>query len=119
VRPAAAWRSRTTARARHRDLGGAVLTALVVAAGDLVQAAALTDAAVLSSSGLVNASLLWLARESVAQGRRQRTADVVVSGAALLMYGVLGLHVGWLGAAGAVALVAIGMVLGRAARSAT
>jgi hypothetical protein len=55
----------------------------------------------------------------VAQGRRQRTADVVVSGAALLMYGVLGLHVGWLGAAGAVALVAIGMVLGRAARSAT
>jgi hypothetical protein len=32
---------------------------------------------------------------------------------------VLGLHVGWLGAAGAVALVAIGMVLGRAAQSAT
>jgi hypothetical protein len=89
-----------------------------VAAGDLVQAAALTDAAVLSSFGLVNASLLCLAREPVAQGRRQRTADVVVSGAALLMYGVLG-HVGWLGAAGAVALVAIGMVLGRAARPAT
>ena len=34
------------------------LTTLVVAGGDLVQAAALTDAAVLGSFGLVNASLL-------------------------------------------------------------
>jgi amino acid transporter len=50
-------------------------TGLVVAAGDLVQAAAMTDAAVLGSFGLVNASLLWLGRERPKPGGRRSTSS--------------------------------------------
>jgi APA family basic amino acid/polyamine antiporter len=92
-------------------------TGLVVAAGDLVQAAAMTDAAVLGSFGLVNASLLWLGRERPKPGGRRSTADLVIPAAALLMCGVLALHVGWLGAVGALALALVGLALGSTARA--
>jgi basic amino acid/polyamine antiporter, APA family len=92
-------------------------TGLVVAAGDLVQAAAMTDAAVLGSFGLVNASLLWLERERPKPGGRRSTADLVIPAAALLMCAVLALHVGWLGAVGALALALVGLALGRTARA--
>jgi APA family basic amino acid/polyamine antiporter len=86
-------------------------TTLVVVAGDFVQAAAMTDAAVLVSFALVNASLLWLAARRRATGRT--VADVLVPAAALLMCGGLLLHVGWLGVAVALALAAAGLALGR------
>ena len=82
--------------------------------GDLVQAAALTDAAVLASFMLVNASLLWLARGRSGQDDR-RAADLVIPVAALLMCGALVLHVGRLGVAVALALGVSGFVLGRRA----
>jgi APA family basic amino acid/polyamine antiporter len=88
------------------------VTALVVLGGDLVQAAALTDAAVLASFMLVNASLLWLARGRSAPGPR-RAVDLLVPAAALLMCGALMLHVGRLGVAVALALGVSGFVLGR------
>ncbi len=92
------------------------VTTLVVLGGDLVQAAALTDAAVLASFMLVNASLLWLARRRCAPKER-RAADLVVPAAALLMCGALMLHVGWLGVAVASALGISGFVLGRRAHA--
>jgi hypothetical protein len=90
------------------------VTALVVLGGDLVQAAALTDAAVLASFMLVNASLLWLARGRSAPGKRW-VADLVIPTAALLMCGALVLHVGRLGVVVALALGVSGFVLGRRA----
>jgi basic amino acid/polyamine antiporter, APA family len=114
---------RPLARIDHRAIPGTATwaalaaTALVTVAGDLVQAAAMTDAAVLGSFGLVNASLLWLAREPGSSGRRA-WADVLIPVAALLMSGALLLHVGWLGAAGALALVGIGLAVGRGGPSA-
>lgn len=114
---------RPLARIDHRAIPGTATwaalaaTALVTVAGDLVQAAAMTDAAVLGSFGLVNMSLLWLAREPGSSGRRT-WADVLIPAAALLMSGALLLHVGWLGAAGALALVGIGLAVGRGEPSA-
>jgi len=89
------------------------LTSLVVAGGDLVQAATLTDAAVLASFMLVNASLLWLARGRTRPVTPGALADIAMPGAALLMCGALLLHVGWLGVAAALALAAVGLALAR------
>ena len=114
---------RPLARIDHRAIPGTATwaalaaTALVTVAGDLVQAAAMTDAAVLGSFGLVNASLLWLAREP-GSSKRRAWSDVLIPVAALLMSGALLLHVGWLGAAGALALVGIGLAVGRGGPSA-
>ena len=90
-----------------------VITGLVVVTGDLVQAATMTDAAVLASFMLVNASLLWLARGHRGGGSRHRAADLVIPAAALVMCAALLLHVGWLGAAAAVGLAVLGLALGR------
>jgi amino acid transporter len=92
------------------------ITTLVVIAGDLVQAAAMTDAAVLASFMLVNASLLWLARGRRGRPSRRAIPDLLIPGAALLMCGGLMLHVGGLGVAVALALALSGLVLGRYAR---
>jgi amino acid transporter len=95
--------------------GALGVTSLVVVAGDLAQAASMTDAAVLISFMLVNASLLWLARRQGRQTGLRPIADVIVPGTALLFCGGLFLHVGWLGMATALALTAMGFALGRAA----
>ena len=87
--------------------------AFVVSVGDLVQAAALTDAAVLICFMLVNASLLWLAHRRGGL-RTLSTLDVIVPTGGLLMCGGLLLYVGWLGAVVALALAAVGLGLGRA-----
>ncbi|HEU4367752.1 MAG TPA: APC family permease [Methylomirabilota bacterium] len=89
------------------------LTGLVVVGGDLVQAATLTDAAVLASFMLVNASLLWLARGRTRPVTPATLADIAIPGAALLMCGALLLHVGWLGVGAALALAGVGLALGR------
>jgi basic amino acid/polyamine antiporter, APA family len=89
------------------------VTALVVLAGDLAQVASMTDAAVLASFVLVNASLLWLASRHGGDPTLHTVTDRLVPGAALLMCGGLLLHVGWLGAAVAAALTLVGIALGR------
>jgi hypothetical protein len=88
------------------------LTGMVVVGGDLVQAATLTDAAVLASFMLVNASLLWLSRGRVAPAGMRALADVAIPAAALVMCGTLLLHVGWLGVAAALAIAAVGLAWG-------
>ena len=90
------------------------VTGLVVVSGDLVQAATMTDAAVLASFMLVNASLLWLSRGPAAPAGARRHADVANPGAALVLCGALLLHVGWLGLAAAAAVAIAGLALGRA-----
>ena len=91
------------------------VTALVVATGDLVQAAVMTDAAVLTSFMLVNASLLWLGLRMRRGAPRtpRTTADIVIPVAALVMCGVLLLHVSWLGMVVALVVAAGGLALGR------
>lgn len=86
---------------------------LVVVSGDLVQAATMTNAAVLASFMLVNASLLWLSRGRGAPPGVRALADVAIPAAALVMCGALLLHVGWLGVAAALAVAALGLAGGR------
>jgi APA family basic amino acid/polyamine antiporter len=94
--------------------GALAITALVVVAGDLVQAATMTDAAVLASFMLVNASLLWLgARGRGGPAARHGRADVIIPAAALLMCGALLLHVGWIALLVALGLAVVGFALGR------
>ena len=88
------------------------LAALLALRGSLAEAAALTDAAILGSFMLVNASLVW-----IALGRTERPAsgrlDVAVPAAGFLMCGTLLLHVGWAGVAVALALAVVGLLLRR------
>jgi APA family basic amino acid/polyamine antiporter len=70
------------------------VTGALLFAGSLAQVASMTDAAVLSSFVMVNASLGWLAcRGRVPSGRR-RALDVVLPAAAVAMCGGLLLQVG-------------------------
>ncbi len=60
--------------------------------------ATLTDAAVLASFVLVNASLFWLAARGRARSRgARRVADIALSGAAGALCAWLALHTGWIG----------------------
>jgi len=86
----------------------------LVLLGDLREVAMLTDAVVLSSFVLVNASLVWLAaRGRAGGGGARRTVDLTAGGAAAALCGWLGLHTGWLGLAAVVVVLIVGLVLRR------
>jgi len=90
------------------------LTAALALGGGLAQTAAMTDAAVLGSFMLVNASLVW-----IAMGRTERplarALDVAVPAAGLVMCATLLLHIGWVSVAIALGLAVVGFLVGRAA----
>ena len=96
-----------------------LLTAgVLVLCGDLRDVATLTDAAVLASFVLVNASLLWLG----VQGRAgssgvRRGIDVVISAAAGLLCAWLALHTGWLGLVALVVILLAGGLVASVAPS--
>lgn len=90
------------------------LAAALVLGGSLAQAAAMTDAAVLGSFMLVNASLVWIATRRTARPVT-RALDVAVPAAGLVMCGTLLLHIGWVSVAVALGLAAVGFLVGRAA----
>jgi APA family basic amino acid/polyamine antiporter len=89
-----------------------VVAGLLVLIGDLRDVAMLTDAAVLVSFVLVNASLLWLAlrRRAHSTGTR-RALDIAVAGIATGLCAWLAVHTGWLGAAAVVVVVLTGMAV--------
>jgi APA family basic amino acid/polyamine antiporter len=82
--------------------------------GDLRKVATLTDAAVLASFVLVNASLVWLGvwRRTGGGGAR-RAVDMVMGGAAVVLCGWLALHTGWIGLAAIVVILLVGACLDR------
>jgi APA family basic amino acid/polyamine antiporter len=89
-----------------------VVTALLVLIGDVRHVATLTDAAVLVSFVLVNASLVWLAAGGRARSTGVRRAlDVVVAAVATTLCGWLALHTGWLGAATVVVVLLSGVAV--------
>jgi APA family basic amino acid/polyamine antiporter len=86
----------------------------LVLLGDLRQVATLTDAAVLVSFVLVNASLGWLAvRRRTGAGGARRVVDLVIASAAAGLCGWLALHTGWIGFVAVVAILAVGALLDR------
>jgi APA family basic amino acid/polyamine antiporter len=90
------------------------VAAVLVTVGDLTAVAALTDAAVLASFGLVNASLAWLAlRDRLGGTRTQRALDIAASGAAIVLCIVLLLHAGLASLCVAGAIVALGLIVSR------
>jgi APA family basic amino acid/polyamine antiporter len=102
---------------RRHTPGLATLVVLGIAAaglaiGTLSHLAALTDAAVLVSFGLVNLSLAWLAgRRRAGPGRARRITDLAVSTLAVVMCAWLALHTGY-GSLGVTAgLVLVGLVV--------
>jgi APA family basic amino acid/polyamine antiporter len=105
---------------RRHTPGLATLVVLGIAAaglaiGTLSRLAALTDAAVLVSFGLVNLSLAWLAgRRRAGPGRAGRATDLAVSTLAVVMCAWLALHTGYgsLGVTAGLALVGL-VVAGR------
>jgi APA family basic amino acid/polyamine antiporter len=86
------------------------IAAASLALGTLPRLAALTDATVLLSFGLVNLSLAWLAgRRRTGSGRARRAADLAVSLLAVVMCAWLAWHTGYgsLGLAAALALIGL------------
>jgi basic amino acid/polyamine antiporter, APA family len=81
----------------------------LVLRGDLRDVATLTDAAVLSSFVLVNASLLWLATHGRARSRgARRVADVTLSAVAGALCAWLAMHTGWVGLVAVVVILLAG-----------
>jgi APA family basic amino acid/polyamine antiporter len=89
------------------------VTALVALATDLVGAAEMSDAAVLGSFVLVNASLVWLGLAGAAGRGGWRTADVVVPAAAILACVSLLVHIAWTTLVAAAGVAVAGLVLRR------
>ncbi len=89
-----------------------VVTGALLFVGGVAEVATLTDAAVLLSFMLVNASLPWLAAHgrSSTMGWR-RTADALVPAAAVVLCATLLAHAGWTALGVAVALAAVGLAL--------
>jgi APA family basic amino acid/polyamine antiporter len=85
------------------------VTGAILFAGSLAEVAAMTDAAVLSSFLLVNASLAWLGGRGRTRRGWGRVIDVAIAGAAVTMCAALLWHVGaaHLAAAGAIATVGV------------
>lgn len=86
------------------------VTVALLFAGSLAEVAAMTDAAVLLSFVLVNASLAWLACRGRAGPGRRRALDLALPGAAVMMCGALLLHVGVWRLAAAGGLAATGLL---------
>ena len=106
-----AWLGRVGGRAIPTVATGVVLVVagLLVLRGDLHDVATLTDAAVLASFALVNASLVWLAARGQARSRgARRAADVAVAGAAGVLCTWLALHTGWKGVLAIVVILLAG-----------
>jgi hypothetical protein len=84
----------------------------LVPLGDLTVVATLTDAAVLTSFVLVNASLVWLAVTCRGGSRGVRRGfDLALAGVAALLCAWLAGHTGWIGLATVVVILAVGGVV--------
>ncbi|MBM2826025.1 MAG: hypothetical protein HW403_89 [Dehalococcoidia bacterium] len=89
------------------------IAAMLVLLGDLAKVAALTNAAVLSSFMLTNASLPWLTlRNNIEASPMRRVADLLFPGLALSVCGWLLLFTGWMSIAVAATLAVVGLALG-------
>ena len=89
-----------------------VVTGALLFVGGVAEVATLTDAAVLLSFMLVNASLPWLAAHGRSSTRGwRRTADALVPAAAVVLCATLLAHAGWTALGVAVALAAVGLAL--------
>jgi APA family basic amino acid/polyamine antiporter len=91
------------------------VTGALLLAGSLAQVAAMTDAAVLASFGLVNASLAWLAWRGRVGGRAaiDRSVPLLATGLCVMLL----LHVGTRSLAAAAGLALVGLVLAGTARA--
>ncbi len=97
----------------------AVVAGGLILIGDLSRVARLTDAAILISFILVNASLAWLGltgRSKVPGARR--ALDVGLPGLGVLLCGALLGYTGWLGIGAALAIGVAGLLLNPATRPA-
>jgi amino acid transporter len=97
-------------------VAGTVAAGLIIA-GDLASAARLTDAAILLSFMLVNASLAWLGGHGRAASTGwRRGADVAVPVGGMLLCGVLLGYSGWRWIAAALLVALAGLVINPATR---
>ena len=81
----------------------------LVLRGSLHDVATLTDAAVLASFVLVNASLLWLAARGRARSTgARRAADITLPAAAGVLCAWLALHTGWIGLLAILVILLVG-----------
>jgi APA family basic amino acid/polyamine antiporter len=98
----------------------ALVSAGLTLIGDLSSVARLTDATILISFMLVNASLMWLAlRNRAGSAGTRRVLDVLLPGLGVLLAGVLLTHSGWLWIGAALAVGVGGVLLNPATRRAT